>query len=228
MVLNHAQLQSPTLVKNQSFRNVATYSRLCSEAVRLFYVNLRHGPGSDRSFFTTLVVDYEIKVSPDLLVSVLDLPHSGHQAGTNRDFYNLGFCFDEVLESLAYDIGRWFPSQISAGRLPDNLKHMIKSGIEYYGGPLTFGPQITQLLYRLEGVSNPELATSLVNAAVAAFKQEASSRSGSKRKMMLEKDLMLPKYVYESNQISDLISPDSDFGDEDNISSYASPHSYPF
>ncbi|CAL1388332.1 unnamed protein product [Linum trigynum] len=49
----------------------------CPEAVRLFYVNLRRGPGSDSSFFTTLVYDYEIKVTPDLLASMLEIPHVG-------------------------------------------------------------------------------------------------------------------------------------------------------
>ncbi|CAL1377857.1 unnamed protein product [Linum trigynum] len=59
----------------------------CPETVRLFYVNLRCGPGSDPDSFTTLVYDYEIKVTPGLLASVLDLPHNGIQAGTDREFY---------------------------------------------------------------------------------------------------------------------------------------------
>ncbi|CAL1412313.1 unnamed protein product [Linum trigynum] len=289
----------------------------CPEAVRLFYVNLRCGPGSDPSYFTTLVYDYEIKVTPDLLASLLGLPHDGLKAGSDRDFYHFGFRFDETLQSLAHDIGRWFPSQLSVGRMPDDLKvlhffltrcflprdlsstellhstdlwvlynaragrrisfaslmfcHMIRFGNEYYSGPLPFGPQITRLISRLGidlrdkvvvcdilddlrpqhvlarldalvgprkpvtgsgGVSNQPTehatATALVDAAAATFKQAAHSMCGPKRRKWLEKDLLLPRFVYESNQINDPISSDSESDDEDRISTYASPPKYPF
>ncbi|CAL1411903.1 unnamed protein product [Linum trigynum] len=137
------------------------------------------------------------------------------------------------------------------------FQHMMKFGIEYYGGPLPFDPQITRLLYRLGidlrpqhvlervdalvgprkpvtgsgGVnSQQQLASSaLDNAAAATYKQEVGARSGPKRRLMIEKDLMLPKFIYESNQTSDPISPDSNSGDEDDrVSSYASPPNYPF
>ncbi|CAL1377084.1 unnamed protein product [Linum trigynum] len=104
-----------SLVSNMRFSQ-------CPEAVRLFYVNLRRGPGSDPSFFTTLVYDYEIKVTPDLLASVLDIPHAGIRAGTDSEFHHFGFRFDQELVSLVHDIGRWFPSQLAARRLPDDLK----------------------------------------------------------------------------------------------------------
>ncbi|CAL1395286.1 unnamed protein product [Linum trigynum] len=287
----------------------------CPEAVRLFYVNLRRGPGSDPSFFTTLVYDYEIKVTPEMLASVLEIPHAGIRAGTDSEFQHFGFRFDHALASLTRDIGRWFASPLAAGKLLDDLKvlfffltrwflprdlatdlihspdlwvifnaragrrisyaslmfqHMIKFGSEYYSGPLAFGPQITRLLYRLEidlrdkvivcdvlddlrpqhvlervdalvgprkpitgsgGVASQQqmVSSALVNAAAAAYKQEASAKSGPKRRMLIEKDLMLPKFIYESNQISDPISPDSHSGDEDDrVSSYVSPPNYPF
>ncbi|CAL1411902.1 unnamed protein product [Linum trigynum] len=97
----------------------------CPEAVRLFYVNLRRGPGSDPSFFTTLVYDYEIKVTLELLASVLEIPHAGIRAGMDSEFQHFGFRFDQALASLARDIGRWFPSQLVAGRLPDDLKFLF-------------------------------------------------------------------------------------------------------
>ncbi|CAL1368843.1 unnamed protein product [Linum trigynum] len=304
-------------LKNIGWESLVTNMRFsqCPEAVRLFYVNLRCGPGSNPDSFTTLVYDYEIKVTPGLLASVLDLPHNGIQAGTDREFYQSGFRFDHALESLARDIGRWFPFKLDAGKFPDDLKvlfffltrwflprdlgntdlihspdlwilfnaragrrisysslmfqHMIKFGRDYYGGPLPFGPQITRFLYRLGiglrdkvivcdvlddlrpqhvivrldalvgsrkpvtssgGVnSHQQIASSaLVNTAAPACKQDATTKSGPKRKLMLEKDLMLPNFVYESNQINDPITPDSDSGDEDRVSGYASPPSYPF
>ncbi|CAL1394797.1 unnamed protein product [Linum trigynum] len=303
------KLRWESLVSNLCFSQ-------CPEAVRLFYVNLRRGPGSDPSFFTTLVYDYEIKVTPDLLASVLDIPHASIRAGTGSEFHHFGFRFDQALGSLVHDIGRWFPSQLAAGRLPDDLKvlfffltrwflprdlagadiihspdlwvlfnaravhrisyaslmfqHMIKFGTEYYGGPLPFGPQISRFLYRLGidlrdkvivcdvldnlrpqhvlervdalvgprkpvtgsgGVQSQQqlAASALVNAAAATYKQKAGAQSGPKRRLMIEQDLMLPKFVYESHQISDPISPDSNSGDEnDRVSSYASPPNYPF
>ncbi|CAL1381172.1 unnamed protein product [Linum trigynum] len=242
----------------------------CPEFVCLFYVNLRCGPRSDPSFFTTLVYDYEIKVTPALLASVHDLLHARLQAGTDREFVNLGFRFPsklvagrlhDDLKVLFFFLTRWFLPRDSAstdlvhsadlwvlsnariGRRVSYASlmfhHMIKFDIEYYGGPLPFGPHIIRLLYRLGidlrdkvivcdvlddlrpqhvlarldalvglrkpvtslgGVRNQQLqldsSLALVNAAAAAFKQEARSRCGPKRKLLLEKDLMLPKFVY--------------------------------
>ncbi|CAL1381851.1 unnamed protein product [Linum trigynum] len=335
MASSNAQLKSSVLFKNQSFRNAATYSwYLCRFRDRPLYPSfsiqptafskydmnipayLHKGPGSDPSFFTTIVYDYEIKVTPEMLASVLEIPHSGIRAGTDSEFQHFGFQFDHALASLTRDIGRWFASPLAAGRLPDDLKvlfffltrwflprdlastdfihspelwvlfnaragrrisyaslmfqHMIKFGSEYYSGPLPFGPQITRLLYRLGidlrdkvivcdvlddlhpqhvlervdalvgprkpvtgsgGVASQQqmVSSTLVNAAAAAYKQEASAKSGPKRRMLIEKDLMLPKFIYESNQISEPISPDSHSGDEDDrVSSYVSPPNYPF
>ncbi|CAL1388353.1 unnamed protein product [Linum trigynum] len=323
MVPNTTQLQSSVLFKNQSFRNAVTYSGyLCSFRDRPLYPSFSIQPTTFSkydmnipAYLKNLGWDSLIKVTPELLASVLELPHGGIQAGTDREFYQSGFRFDHALESLVRDIGRWFPSKLAAGRLPDDLKvvffflarwflprdltntnllhspdlwvlfnasagcrisyaslmfqHMINFGREYYSGPLPFGPQITHFIYRLGidlrdkvivcdvvddlrpqhvlarldalvgprkpvtslgGVnSHQQIATSaLVNVAAAAFKQDATTKSGPKRKLMLETDLMLPKFVYESNQISDLITLDSDSSDEDRVLGYASPPNYPF
>ncbi|CAI0381263.1 unnamed protein product [Linum tenue] len=94
----------------------------CPEAVRLFYVNIRCDRGSDPRSFTTMVYDHEIQVTPDLLASVLSLPHSGPQASFAGDFEKHGFDYDSALARLTEDIGLFFSNKLSAGRLPDDLK----------------------------------------------------------------------------------------------------------
>ncbi|CAI0476806.1 unnamed protein product [Linum tenue] len=167
----------------------------CPEVVRKFYVNIKCGHGCNPSFFTTIVFDYEIKVTPQLLTTLLDIPHSGFLAGTDGEFTDRGFSFTAALKTLTRDIGRFYPTQLAVGRLHDDLKvlhffitrcflprdlsstdvlhssdlyilsnaragrqisyaslmfhHMIKYGMEYFSGPLPFGPQITKLLYKL-------------------------------------------------------------------------------
>ncbi|CAL1381650.1 unnamed protein product [Linum trigynum] len=164
----------------------------CPEAVRLFYVNIQKGPGTVPTFFTTMVFNFEIKVTPELLATALDLPHAGLHAGTDSEFGALGFDLQDALKSVTRDIGQYFPSRPADGRLPDDLKvlhffltrsflprdlsstdilhtsdiwvlsharagtvisyvslmfhHMIRFGMEYFDGPLPFGPQITRLL----------------------------------------------------------------------------------
>ncbi|CAL1354873.1 unnamed protein product [Linum trigynum] len=63
------------------------------EAVRMFYVSIKRGPGPESSCFTTVVYNHKIKVTPDLLASVLLLPHSRHQAAFDGEFHDLAFDF---------------------------------------------------------------------------------------------------------------------------------------
>ncbi|CAL1396669.1 unnamed protein product [Linum trigynum] len=174
-----------SLVENMRFS-------YCPEAVRLFYVNIQKGPGTVPTFFTTMVFNFEIKATPELLATTLDLPHTGLRASTDSEFGALGFDLLDSLKSVTCDIGQYFPSRLAAGRLPDDLKvlhffltrsflprdlsstdvlhtsdlwvlsharagtaisyaslmfhHMIRFGMEYFEGPLPFGPQITRLL----------------------------------------------------------------------------------
>ncbi|CAL1378951.1 unnamed protein product [Linum trigynum] len=184
----------PSLIHSLGWQSLVENMWLsyCPEAVRLFYVNIQRGPGTNPAFFTTMVFNFEIKVTPELLATTLDFPHTGLCAGTDSQFGALGFDFMVSLESLTRDIGQFFPSCLAAGRLPDDLKvlhffytrsflprdlsttdllhpsdlwvlsharagtpisyaslmfhHMLKYGMEYFGGPLPFGPQITRLL----------------------------------------------------------------------------------
>ncbi|CAI0381699.1 unnamed protein product [Linum tenue] len=94
----------------------------CPEAVRMFYVSMKRGPGPEPSFFTTVVYNHKIKVTPDLLASVLSLPHTGLRAGFDGEFHELGFDFMTSLSLLTEDTGRYFPNHLDAGRLPDDLK----------------------------------------------------------------------------------------------------------
>ncbi|CAL1371429.1 unnamed protein product [Linum trigynum] len=104
-----------SLVEDQRFS-------FCPEAVRMFYVSIKWGLGPEPSFFTTVVYNHKIKVTPDLLASVLSLPHSGLQAGFDGEFHNLGFDFLASLSLLSEDTGRYFSHHLDVGRLPDDLK----------------------------------------------------------------------------------------------------------
>ncbi|CAL1406939.1 unnamed protein product [Linum trigynum] len=92
------------------------------EAVRMFYVSIKRGPGPEPSFFTIVVYNHKIKVSPDLLASVLSLPHSGLQAGFDGEFHDLGFDFMTSLSLFTEDTRRFFSHHLDVGRLPDDLK----------------------------------------------------------------------------------------------------------
>ncbi|CAL1395186.1 unnamed protein product [Linum trigynum] len=94
----------------------------CPEAVRLFYVNIRRDSGPEPQSFTTMVYDHEITVTPALLASVLSLPHSGILASYESDFVEHGFDFLAALDQVTRDTGKAFPTRLSAGRLPDDLK----------------------------------------------------------------------------------------------------------
>ncbi|CAL1406778.1 unnamed protein product [Linum trigynum] len=87
-----------SLVENMRFS-------YCPEAVRMFYVNITRGPGCDPSFFKTIVFNYEIIVTPEILATTLNLPHSGLRAGTNGEFVARGFHFDAALTRYTRDIG---------------------------------------------------------------------------------------------------------------------------
>ncbi|CAL1394515.1 unnamed protein product [Linum trigynum] len=108
-----------SLVENMQFG-------YCPEAVCKFYVNIKRGPGCDPSFFTTVVFDYEITVTPQLLATLLDIPHLGFQAGTDGKFVARGFSFDTALKTLTGDIGRHYPTPLDVGRLYDDLVIYIK------------------------------------------------------------------------------------------------------
>ncbi|CAL1406981.1 unnamed protein product [Linum trigynum] len=130
------QLHLAAVFNNKGFRNPAAYERnlgwesllesqrfsKCLEAVRLFYVNIKRERGAEPALFSTQVYDHEITVTPTLLASLLGLPHSGHQAGFDGEFDDLGFDYDMALNVFTRDTGRHYPNQLFTGRLPDELK----------------------------------------------------------------------------------------------------------
>ncbi|CAL1388320.1 unnamed protein product [Linum trigynum] len=103
------------LVEDQRFS-------FCPEAVRMFYVSIKQGLGPEPSFFTTVVFNHKIKVTPDLLAYVLSLSHFEHQAGFDGEFHDLGFDSTASLSQLTFDTSRYFPLHLAAGLLPDDLK----------------------------------------------------------------------------------------------------------
>ncbi|CAI0404062.1 unnamed protein product [Linum tenue] len=117
-------LDIPSLVAGLGWESLTEDQRFlhCPEAVRLFYVNIRRDRGAEPSSFTTMVYDHEITVTPDLLASILSLPHSGIRASYESDFAEHGFDFCIALDRLTRDIVKAFPTRLSAGRLPDDLK----------------------------------------------------------------------------------------------------------
>ncbi|CAI0390533.1 unnamed protein product [Linum tenue] len=104
-----------SLFENQRFSQ-------CPKGVKMFYASLKRGPGSSPSFFTTVVYNHEIKVTTSLLAETLDLPCLGSSAATNDDFADIRFEFSSAMESLTHDIGKYYPSILSAGRLADQFK----------------------------------------------------------------------------------------------------------
>ncbi|CAL1400673.1 unnamed protein product [Linum trigynum] len=192
----------------------------CQEAVCMFYVNIKRGPGPDPAFFTTVVFNYEITVTHELLATTLDLPHSGLRARINSEFGELGFDFDAALESHTRDIAQFFPSCLTSGRLPYDLKALVSLSLAQGG---------SWLVLRHNSHASGRLVDALVDVVVTVIKRESSS--GRKQTTTLDslrrEDLMWPKFVYEYGAINDPISSDSEFGDVDGISEYESPPEYP-
>ncbi|CAL1392642.1 unnamed protein product [Linum trigynum] len=114
----------PSLVAGLGWESLTEDQRFlhCPEAVRLFYVNIHRDSGPEPQSFTTMVYDHEITVTPALLASVLSLPHSGILASFESDFVEHGFDFLAALDHVTRDTGKVFPTRLSAGRLPDDLK----------------------------------------------------------------------------------------------------------
>ncbi|CAL1378941.1 unnamed protein product [Linum trigynum] len=114
----------PALLHDLGWQSLVENMRFsyCPYDVRLFYINIQRGPGTDPAFFTTIVFNCEIKVTPELLATSLDLPHTSLCVGTDSEFGALGFDFMVSLESLTCDLCQFFPYRFAAGRLPDDLK----------------------------------------------------------------------------------------------------------
>ncbi|CAL1380422.1 unnamed protein product [Linum trigynum] len=288
----------PSLLHGLGWNSLVEDTRFsyCPESVRKFYVNIKCGPGCNPSFFTTTVFDYEVKVTPQLLANLLDLPYSGFLAGTDGEFSDRGFCFSAELASLTRDIGRFYPTQLAAGCLHEDLKilsnarfgrqisyaslmfhHMIKYGMEYFTGLLPFGPQITKLLYKVgidlseniilcnvledlrpqhilakldaevgprklvtgsggvnanpaESYVSGKLVGALMDASISVVKRESvmPEKPTTSLKRLREKDLMWPKFIYESGTVNDAISSDSESEEAEGVSDYESPPDYPF
>ncbi|CAL1380931.1 unnamed protein product [Linum trigynum] len=222
-----------SLVENMHFSH-------CPEVVRLFYVNLKYGPGYDLSFFTAYVLNYEITVTPTLLAAMLNCPHSRLKAHTYgvlpRDLSNT-----DILHSS--DL--WIISSAKASRSITYASlmfhHMIKFGLEYFSGPLPFGPQITKLLYRLDIdlrdkviVCNvlddlcPQHVLAKLDALFGARKLVTGSGGVMISLKSYQSERLVDALVDAAMAVNDPMTSDSEFDNEDGISEHESPLEYQF
>ncbi|CAL1401309.1 unnamed protein product [Linum trigynum] len=99
---NKYNMDVPSLLHGLGWSSLVEDTRFnyCPEVVRKFYVNIKCGHGCNPSFFTTIVFGYEIKVTPQFLTTLIDIPHSGFLAGTDGEFTDRGFSFTAALPGI--------------------------------------------------------------------------------------------------------------------------------
>ncbi|CAL1395169.1 unnamed protein product [Linum trigynum] len=145
MVINNSQVRAAVEFNNQGFRTSREYTRyLRSFRNRAIQPSFTIQPSAFNKYgmdlsslldgigWRSLAEDHRFSfcpeavrmfyVTPDLLASVLSLPHSGLQAGFDGEFHDQGFDFLTSLSLLTEDTGRYFSNHLNAGRLPDDLK----------------------------------------------------------------------------------------------------------
>ncbi|CAL1412026.1 unnamed protein product [Linum trigynum] len=88
----------------------------------MFYASMQCGPGRNPSYFTSIVYNFSVKVTVDMLANLLHLPHDGYTAGTTEEFDSYGFYPIETMSYLARDYGKYQSSMFFVERLPDDLK----------------------------------------------------------------------------------------------------------
>ncbi|CAL1383105.1 unnamed protein product [Linum trigynum] len=192
-----------SLVEDQCFS-------FCPEAVRMFYVSIKRWPCPKPLFFTTVVYNHKIKVTPDLLASVLSLPHSGLQAGFDGEFHDLGFDF-----------------------LPRCLFSLKIQGGGGAGGLLPAAPEAS--LELVPALLKADV--SAIDAEVMRTKVDEPSQDGLTKASL---GLLLCKERLELMQApqgdledvepapEDFDPMSSDSGSDDDIFDYESPPKYPF
>ncbi|CAL1379556.1 unnamed protein product [Linum trigynum] len=194
-----------SLTKDQRFLH-------CPEAVRLFYVNIRRDHATAPRSFTTMVYDHEIKVTPDLLASVLSLPHSGIKASYDSDFAEQGFDFCVARDRLTCDIGKTFSNQLSAGRLPDDLKVL-----HFF---------ITRCFLPRDITTFTQSAISAIDGEVKRQRETGNAKTTN---LLVCKECLELMEFDEARLAPDDCDPiSSDSSSKDEISYYESPPSYPF
>ncbi|CAL1355702.1 unnamed protein product [Linum trigynum] len=125
MAFNNAQLHPFVVFNNQGFRIVAAYFRYLRRfRDRPIYPSFSIHPSSFNK--------YDMNI-PSLLgglcgsslVENMRFSYRREAAGMDGEFSELGFTFDAALQTLTRDIGRYYPSPLPAGRLYDDLKHLL-------------------------------------------------------------------------------------------------------
>ncbi|CAI0458048.1 unnamed protein product [Linum tenue] len=92
------------------------------EAVRMFYANMQPCFNTDPPTFTTVVYNYLITVTVDILSYLLGYPVAGAEVLDEGDFQEAGFNEVEAIRLYTRDTGEYHSSQLATGRLPDDLK----------------------------------------------------------------------------------------------------------
>ncbi|CAL1402502.1 unnamed protein product [Linum trigynum] len=144
MAPNNPQLHPAATFNNQGFHKPSRYLRYLTHfynrplypsfpiqpsAFRKYDLDvpdLIHKLGWDSLFenqrFSQCPEGVRMFYATSLLAETLDLPCFGSSAATNDDFASIGFEFGSAIESLTYDIGRYYPSKLTVGRLADKFK----------------------------------------------------------------------------------------------------------
>ncbi|CAL1381606.1 unnamed protein product [Linum trigynum] len=91
------------------------------EAVRMFYANMQPCFNTDPPTFTTVVYNYLLTISVDILSYLLGYPIAGAEVLDEEDFQEVGFNEVEAIRLYTRDTGEYYPSRLASGRLPDDL-----------------------------------------------------------------------------------------------------------
>ncbi|CAL1381605.1 unnamed protein product [Linum trigynum] len=95
------------------------------EAVRMFYANMQPCFNTDPPTFTTVVYNYLLTISVDILSYLLGYPIAGAEVLDEEDFQEVGFNEVEAIRLYTRDTGEYYPSRLASGRLPDDLNVLL-------------------------------------------------------------------------------------------------------
>ncbi|CAL1389919.1 unnamed protein product [Linum trigynum] len=121
---NRYDMNIPSLINAIGWTDVLMdqHFGFCPEAVRMFYSNMRPCYNTHPPSFTTIVFNFLITINVNLLSQLLGIPINGAEVMDETDFQDVGFNEVAAIRTYMHDTGRYYPSALSSGRLPDDLK----------------------------------------------------------------------------------------------------------
>ncbi|CAL1395128.1 unnamed protein product [Linum trigynum] len=136
-------------------------------------------------------------------------------AFNNAQLHPAAVCFlprDLSNTDILHSINLWIISNAKAGRsigyVSLMFQHMIKFGLEYFGGPLPFGHQINKLLYQL-GIDLCDKVT-ICNVLDDLRPQHVLARLnalvGPRKPVTGSGGVMISPKTYQSERLADGIS----------------------